>query len=281
MNFTNHSSLISLTEKEFHDIISFVYKNYGIDLSNKKKLIEGRLSYTLKSRGIQSFTEYLKLLQQDTTASEVKLFLNKITTNHSYFARENDHFDFLIQQALPYLEKHRNHDLRTWSAGCSYGQEPYNIAMAMDEYFGRRSLSWDTTILASDISSEVLQKAKNGIYPANNMTSLPPSWKEKYFQKISDDSYQVTEKIRKEVVFQNFNLMHPIKPKKPFDIIFCRNVMIYFDNETTNQLIERFYQATAWGGYLFIGHSESIDKNRTKYTYIRPAVYQKLPKKGI
>lgn len=270
------SSLVHITDQEFREMVSFVYKKYGIDLTKKRQLIEGRLSHTLKTKGINSFSQYMELLHKDASGEEMHTFLNKITTNHSYFARENDHFEFLIQSAIPQLEKTRRGELRIWSAGCSAGQEPYNIAMAMDQYFGSRKSQWDTTILATDISMNVLNKAKAGIYPADNLNGLPPQWKNRYFDRLPNGDYQVVEKIRREVVYRPFNLMEPFSYKKPFDIIFCRNVMIYFDAETTNRLVEKFYQATAEGGYLFIGHSEAVDKRNTQYAYLRPAVYQRL-----
>lgn len=275
MDIQAQTSLIHITDQEFKELIQFVYKKYGIDLGKKRQLIEGRLSYTLKAKGLKNFREYMDLLFADKSGEEMHLFLNKITTNHSYFARENDHFDFLMRTAIPQLEKTRRNMLRIWSAGCSSGQEPYNIAMVMDQYFGAKKGAWDTTILATDISTNVLSKAKQGIYGLDTLKGLPPSWLHQYFTKLPDGNYQVTDKIRKEVIYRMFNLMDPFVQKKPFDIIFCRNVMIYFDAETTNRLVDKFYQATAPGGYLFIGHSESINKTQTKYTYICPAVYQR------
>ena len=275
MDITQASSLISITDEEFKDIVSFVYNKYGINLQKKRQLIEGRLSYTLKSKGLKTFSEYMKFIRADKTNQEIQLFLNKITTNHSYFARETDHFDFLTSTALPYLEKIRKKELRIWSAGCSSGQEAYNIAMAIDQYFGPRKQEWDTTILASDISTNVLTKAKEGIYPADNLNGLPEAWKKQYFKALPNGTYQVVDKIRNEVVFRITNLMEPFSYKKPFDIIFCRNVMIYFDQETNTRLIEKFYQANAQNGFLFIGHSESVDKTRTKYDCVKPAIYQK------
>ncbi len=282
MNSSTASSIIHITDGEFQTIVSFVYKKYGIDLRKKRHLIEGRLSYTLKSRGIASFNDYMKILFDEKAEDEMQAFLNKITTNHSYFARENEHFDFLLQEALPQLTKTRRGELRIWSAGCSAGQEPYNIAMTMDQYFGSQKSKWDTSILATDISTKVLTQAKQGIYPEDNLKTLPPQWRNQYFQQLADGNFQVSEKIRKEVIFRIFNLMDTFTYKKPFDIIFCRNVMIYFDAETTKRLIDKFYNATAYGGYLFIGHSESIAKGSpTDYTYLRPAVYQKLPKGDV
>lgn len=270
-----NSTLLEITDKEFEELTKFVYGKYGIDLSRKRKLIEGRLSNTLKAKNMSTFEQYMKTLFADKTGEEMHTFLNKITTNYSYFGRENDHFDFLMNHALPSLERRRDGDLRTWSAGCSSGQEAYNIAMVMDQYFGPRKKAWDTTILATDISMNVLNKAKEGIYPEKDLEGLPPQWRQKYFARISNDTFQVNQNIRDEVIFRMSNLMEPFVYKKPFDIIFCRNVMIYFDAKTTAALLRKFYDATAKGGYLFIGHSEAIDKRSTDYVCLRPAVYQK------
>jgi len=266
---------IKLSDKEFQELKTFVYTKYGIDLSRKRQLVEARLANTLKAKGVKSFEQYLKLIREDKTGEEITTFLNKITTNYSYFAREIDHFDFLAKTVLPQLSQRPTREIRIWSAGCSSGQEPYTIAMVIDQFFGAQKKFWDTTILATDISTNVLTKAQAGIYPARELENLPPMWKHKYFTKVGEDSYQVVPEIRKEVVFKIFNLMDPINFRKPFDVIFCRNVMIYFDKQTTNKLIERFYNATAEGGYLFIGHSETIDRTTSKYKFIQPAVYQK------
>ena len=275
-NNPSSTDIVKITDKEFSTMVQFVHRKYGIDLSKKRQLIEGRLAQTLREKNCSSFEQYLDLLFKDKTGTEITGLLNKITTNHSYFARENEHFEFLVNRVLPYLEKNRpSHDLRIWSAGCSAGQEPYNMAMAIDQYFGPRKRGWDTTILATDISMNVLTKAKAATYPENQLKDVPPMWKQKYFKNLGNGNYQVCDQIRKEVVFKVFNLMDPFQYKKPFDIIFCRNVMIYFDGPTTTNLINKFYNATAPGGYLFIGHSEVIDKDATKYNYIMPAIYQR------
>lgn len=271
----NIASILEITDSEFHDLVSFVYSSYGIDLSRKRKLIEGRLSNTLKAKNFSSFSDYITFLHNDKTGDELRNFLNRITTNYSYFARENDHFKYLFEAVLPFWEKRCNRDLRTWSAGCSSGQEPYNIAMTYDQYFGIDKLGIDKTILATDISTNVLTLAKEGVYPEKDLAGLPTDWKQKYFSKISDGLFQLSPKIRKEVEFRIFNLMNDFVYKKQFHIIFCRNVMIYFDSKTTQRIIEKFYDALAPGGYLFIGHSESIDRRNTKFRYVHPAVYQK------
>lgn len=270
--------LVKITDAEFSNLVDFVYQRYGINLSKKRQLVEGRLSHTIREHGYSSFDEYMEILRRDRSGDEMLNFLNKITTNHSYFARETEHFDFLLHEALPALEKTRTRELRIWSAGCSAGQEAYNIAMTMDQYFGTRKSQWDTRILATDISMNVLGKGKAAVYPEDNIKDLPSQWKSKYLTRLADGSYQVCDKIRKEVIFRVFNLMDPFVYKKPFDIIFCRNVMIYFDRDTRNKLVEKFYDATAEGGYLMIGHSEVLDKESARYRFLRPSIYQRAPK---
>lgn len=272
----SQSNLIKLTDQEFTTLVGFVKQRYGIDLSKKRILIEGRLTHLLRERGYTAFQQYFDVVFADKSGAEMTQMLNRLTTNLSYFMRENEHFEFLARQVLPYMEKTRNHDLRIWSAGCSSGQEAYTIAMTIDEYFGPRKAQWDTTILATDISMKVLENAKRAIYPADDLRDVPAAWKHKYFTALDGGkSYQVCEKIRRQVVFRPFNLMEPFRFKKPLDIIFCRNVMIYFDAPTKENLVRKFYDWSSNGGYLFIGHSESINREATKYTYIQPAIYRK------
>lgn len=268
--------MIRMTDQEFHTLTTYIKQHYGIDLTKKRVLIESRMAQELRSRGFSSFRQYMDVLFQDTTGQESITLLNKLTTNLSYFMRENDHFQYLANQVLPYLERIRkDHVLRIWSAGCSSGQEAYNIAMVIDEYFGSRKDQWDTRILATDLSMKVLTKAKQGIYTAEEMKDLPSRWKNKYAVALADGRFQISDKIRREVIFRPGNLMEPFQYKKPFDLIFCRNVMIYFDAPTKAELVNKFYNWTAPGGYLFIGHSESISGTNTRYTYIQPAIYQR------
>ncbi|MHB8064854.1 MAG: CheR family methyltransferase, partial [Ruminiclostridium sp.] len=167
-------------------------------------------------------------------------------------------------------------DIGIWSAGCSSGEEPYTLAMIIDEFFGIESRNWDTKILATDISSKVLDMAIHGIYENDRIASLPPQWKMNYFKKLDDDKFILIDKIRNEIIFRKFNLMDKIFPfKKKFHVIFCRNVMIYFDNKTKMELIEKFYNLTEPGGYLFIGHSESLGQDNINYKYVIPSVYRK------
>ncbi|MDD3429072.1 MAG: protein-glutamate O-methyltransferase CheR [Oscillospiraceae bacterium] len=268
--------MVKLTDQEFLELTGFVHKNYGIDLSKKRILIEGRMSNMLMANGFSSFRQYLDFLYADKTGNEITLMLNKLTTNYTYFMRENEHFDFLIERVLPFFERTRtNHTLYIWSAACSSGQEPYTMAMAIDSYFGAKKKSWNTVILASDISMNVLEKAHKAVYTAEEIKDLPPQWKSKYMVDLKDGTFRVCDTIRKEVVFRRINLMDSFKFKNKFDLIFCRNVMIYFDAPTKETLINKFYDWTADSGFLFIGHSESLNKEATRFSYLQPAIYQK------
>lgn len=149
------------------------------------------------------------------------------------------------------------------------------MAMAISEYFGSRKGQWNTTILASDLSANVLEKAAKGIYTGEEIKDIPPAWRAKYLIDLKDGMYQVSEQIRKEVIFRRINLMEPFQFKNKFDLIFCRNVMIYFDASTKERLVNKYYDWMADTGFLFIGHSESINREASRYTYIQPAIYQK------
>ncbi|WP_026882775.1 CheR family methyltransferase [Clostridium akagii] len=269
--------MINIKISEFKELTAYMKKNYGINLTEKKVLIEGRLSNMIMEKGFSNFSDYLKFVFKDTSGNEISILINKLTTNHTYFMREADHFKYFRDTVVPYLEENsKNKDLRIWSAGCSSGEEPYTLAMIIKDYFGNQKDMWNTKILATDISKKVLDEAKNGVYSGEAVNTIPKYWLLNYFNKIDGENYEICEEIRNEIIYRDFNLMTEIFPfKKKFHVIFCRNVMIYFEPKTKVELINKFYDITEPGGYLFIGHSESIDKNETKYDYIMPAVYRK------
>jgi chemotaxis protein methyltransferase CheR len=269
--------MISIADKEFNELTSFMKDNYGINLTSKRTLIEGRLGNVILEKGFNTFSEYLKFVFSDPTKHEITKLINKLTTNHTYFMRESNHFDYFRDKVLPFIVlNNKQKDLRIWSAGCSSGEEPYTLAMLLAEYFGVEKPLWDSKILATDISVKVLDIAEKGIYSEEAIEKLPPMWKMNYLTKVGKESYRVDDKIKNEVIFRIFNLMEEKFPfKKKFHTIFCRNVMIYFDQKTKNELINKFYELTEPGGYLFIGHSESINRAETNYRYIMPAVYRK------
>ena len=270
--------MYNITKTEFKKLTDYIKRNYGINIKEEKEsLITGRLSNLLIQNNITNFSDYYNYVISDVTGDAAVELINKITTNHTFFMREADHFDFFKNKVLPYLsDTVSNKDLRIWSAGCSSGQEPYTLAMILDEYFGKEKNWWDTKILATDISSKALNKAKNAIYSNEEINMLPSYWKMNYLNKIDNESYIINEKIKKEVIFRNFNFMDSSFPfKRKFHTIFCRNVMIYFDNETKCKLVNKFYDLIEDGGYLFIGHSESLNREETKFRYIMPAIYRK------
>jgi len=273
VNFT-----LSITNEEFRQLADYIRRCYGINLKEEKKaLVIGRLQNELMQKNISSFTDYFRYITTDKTGEALVALVDRITTNHTYFMREAEHFRFFRDVAVPYLRKTvRSRDLRIWSAGCSTGEEPYTLAMILDETLSDDIPKWDKRILATDISGKVLDKARNGIYTSDEITSIPAAWKTRYFKKLDNDKVMVADSIKKEVIFRRFNLMDPVYPfKKKFHVIFCRNVMIYFDAKTKKELINKFYENTEYGGYLFIGHSESINREESKYKYIMPAVYRK------
>lgn len=269
--------MIPINDTDFKRLTEFVKSNYGINLTQKRTLIEGRLSNIILEKGFKSFNEYLNFVFGDKSGEEIIILMNRLTTNHTYFMRESSHFDYLKETVLPYLASSvKSHDLRIWSAGCSSGEEPYTLEIILHDYFSNSVMQWDTQILATDISNRALDIAKKGIYTAEAIKDIPPVWKLNYFEKIDAINYKISDLIKKDVVFRSFNLMQPVFPfRKQFHVIFCRNVMIYFDGPTKDVLINKFYNVLEPGGYLFIGHSESVNRENSKFKYIMPAVYRK------
>lgn len=270
--------MLKISEKEFRQLADYIKANYGIYLKDEKQtLLTGRLSSVLEEKNFASFAEYFDYIVADNSGNAVVTLIDKITTNHTFFMREVDHFNFFKEKVLPQLTSNsKNKDLRIWSAGCSSGEEPYTLAMIIDEFFGMDKKCWDTKILATDISSKVLDIALEGVYTNERIATIPTSWKHTYFRKAENEKSVLIPKIRNEVIFRKFNLMDKTFPfRKKFHVVFCRNVMIYFDNKTKIDLVKKFYDLTEPGGYLFIGYSESLNRNETEYKYIQPSVYRK------
>lgn len=266
--------MMTLTDKEFFTLRDFVQQNYGIDLSKKRILIQGRLTAHLQKMGLASFTEYIELVKKDTSGVELQMLLNRLTTNLTYFLREQEHFQYLQQVALPELDRvNRRRPLRVWSAGCSSGEEPYTLAMTLlDHYEGHGN---KVAILATDISQRVLEQAQRGVYTAERLKDVPRAWLTKYFDKLTDEDYQVKKEVRGLITFRAANLMEPFRFSNPFEIIFCRNVMIYFDKPTKETLVSKFYTWTAPGGYFFVSHSENLGGSECGYRMLRPSMFRK------
>ncbi len=270
--------MTNITQQEFHQLASYIEIHFGIHLKDEKQsLLVGRLQHVLTDLGFQTFTQYYEYLVKDKTGQAGPTLVDKITTNHTYFMRETGHFYYFRDVVLPYLKSTvHDKDLRVWCAASSSGEEAYTIAMLIDEFFSKEKMFWDTKILATDISGNVLEKAKKGVYSKEQIAPLPAIWKSQYFKQYTDNSYVVTERMKHEVLYRKFNLMEEIYPfKKKFHVIFCRNVMIYFDLPTKDAVIQKLYDSLQPGGYLFIGHSESINRETSAFKYISPAIYRK------
>ncbi|NLO38327.1 MAG: protein-glutamate O-methyltransferase CheR [Ruminiclostridium sp.] len=269
-----------ITRTEFNLLREILSERFGIELKEEKRaLVESRLGKVLQARGMDSLSEYLEVVLQDTSGELERELAEKLTTNHTYFLREEEHFHFFSNTVLPWLSGTvRDRDLRIWSAGCSSGEEAYTLAMVMADFFNYSWGEWNTKLLATDISTAILEKATTAIYPEESLEKMPNRWKKLYFNRLNNGTVQVGERIRDELIFRHLNLNEPRFPfKRKFHVIFCRNVMIYFNMQMKQELIRKFYQWTEPGGYLFIGHSESLGRNTMGYQYIKPSIYRKEP----
>lgn len=266
-----------MTDKEFGRIVKYTALRYGINLYNKKIMVAGRLGNYLEANGYKSYDEYMDKVEADYTGQEAQNLINILTTNHTYFMRESEHFEFLKDVILPELkEKEKtSRDLRIWSAAASSGEEPYTIAMVLKDFFGLDYLNWETSILATDISKKVLDMAVQGVYSKEQIQKLPGWWQKGNFVRLSEDEYQVKKEIRDRVIFRQFNLMNPLPFKRKLHVVFLRNVMIYFDEETKRRLISKIYDFMEPGGYLIIGSTESIDKSAVDFKFVRPSIFRK------
>jgi chemotaxis protein methyltransferase CheR len=280
LRFCSHDPL-ECTETDFANICRLVYDQSGINLQEgKQELVKARLGKRIRNGNFRSFREYFDFVVNDSSGEELVQLLDSISTNFTHFFRENQHFDYLRTELIPFLRagKGRNkRKIRVWSAGCSTGEEPYTIAITLLEAKGTQS-GWEPEILATDISTRVLSNAESGIYSSQKIQALSREILKKYFLRGENrwrDFVKVKPEVKRVVTFRRFNLMESLSETEPFDCIFCRNVMIYFDKETRNALIQRFYNHLEKDGVLFIGHSESLTGMKHSFQYVRPAIYKK------
>lgn len=269
-----------ITDKEFKLFQEIIYRQTGIHMSEKKRnLIVARLSKRLRALNLSNFTQYYQYLIENSSGDELINLINRVTTNKTDFFREIHHFEFLLQEVFPAIIQEsqisRDRKLRIWSAGCSTGEEPYSLAMTVSEAF-KAERGWDIKILATDLDTEVLMKASAGIYPSQIVSPVPMNYISKYFERTAK-GYEVSRAVKSMVSFRKLNLMDQVFPmKKTFDIIFCRNVMIYFDDETKASLVRKFHHHLKDTGFMFIGHSESLMHMKDIFKFLKHTVYQKV-----
>ena len=277
---------LSLTDKQFKLVQKLIYEHAGISLQeNKQTMVQGRLAKRLRALNMDAFDKYLKYLEQNIGGVELVEFINCLTTNKTDFFRENHHFQFLSSTLLPKMRpglEAGSQKLRIWSAACSTGEEPYSIAMTLREAFPN---SPDMGILASDIDTQVLQRCHEGVYPGSRVVDIPRHLLHRYFDKekaagFDEDgvAWRAKNTLRDLIRFRRINFQEanwPIQSK--FDVIFCRNVMIYFDTATQGKLVERFANYLQPEGYLIIGHSETLSGVSDRFDLVGNTVYQLKP----
>ncbi len=270
-----------ISDQDFDAIRKLVYDRFGINLTEQKKtLVVGRLQKVLRERKFATFRAYYDWLIGDKTGEALDELATRISTNHTFFYREKAHFEYFFKTMLPAAVARREargeRTMRIWCAGCSSGEEPYTLMMLMMEFFGTGFKEWKPMLLATDISAKALRTAMAGEYEMDRVAQLPPALRNRYFKKTTTGQMRVVDDVRRNINYRSHNLMDVKFPfKNKFDAIFCRNVMIYFDRDTRNNLVTKYYQHTVNGGHLFIGHSESLGRGETPWDYVMPALYTK------
>lgn len=265
-----------LTDTQFERFSQLIYQRFGIHMnSSKKDMLQAKLARVMKRREIDSYDEYYDLLSRDGNRRNWSEFASEITVNETSFFREIGHFDFIRNQIGFILENNRaiktQGEVKVWSAGCSTGEEPYTLAITFREHLPP---PLRVRILATDVSTRVLNIAEEGQYQKKILREVSPNVLSRYFEH-SKDLFRVRKEIRDLVTFRQFNLLNPFPFRRQLDVIFCRNVMIYFDRVVQQDIIDRFYRALNLGGLLFIGHSESLIDKRHQFRYVQPTIYMK------
>jgi chemotaxis protein methyltransferase CheR len=280
MNETTYSDGAGLTLKtsEFRLISQLAHERFGLDLKGgKEALVTARLGKWLRKGGFNSFDEYYRHVLADTTGDALVGLIDSLTTNHTSFLREKAHFEFLTRAASEEFKAVRT--LEIWSAACSSGEEPYTIAMCLsDTLAGAGGKGRDFQILATDISTRVLGLAERGIYEAERFKELPDSWRKAYLLRGAGECeglFKFKPEIRGRISFERLNLIQHFPHGRLFHVIFCRNVMMYFDRGTQQDIVQRLGACLEPRGYLFVGHSESLTGVEHGLQYVRPATYRK------
>ena len=266
-----------ITDKDFKLFADLVYKKTGISLQmGKKQLLQSRLGKVLRKREINSYREYYEIVANDSSGEELIELINLVSTNVTNFFREEKHFEFMRNVWYPNFEFSHANPVKIWCAASSSGEEPYSLSITMMELVGDK---YPYEIFASDISMKVLNMAKRGVYPNKNIENLDSKMVKKYFQagKGKAEGYvKIKKEIQRCVKFERINLIEPFKHPHNFDLIFCRNVMIYFDMPTKEAIVNKFYNYMNKGAYLMIGHSESLNGLSHPFQYVQPATYRKV-----
>jgi chemotaxis protein methyltransferase CheR len=279
MNTQPAAQEFELTDADFNRLRQLVREHTGIALSEaKRELVYGRLARRLRRLKLTSFAEYCDLVE-NRPAEELQEFTNAITTNLTSFFRESYHFEHLAADVFPQLERERARTkrIRIWSAACSTGEEPYSIAMVVREALAHLR-DWDIKVLATDIDSKVVATAAEGVYGSDRLKGVSPERVRRWFPQAAGrpDSCAATAELKALITFRQLNLVEAWPMKGPFDVIFCRNVVIYFDKDTQRRLFDRMAELQDPGGWLFIGHSENLLNLTSRYKLVGRTIYRKV-----
>lgn len=263
---------IGLREADFLRVQNMIKEYAGISISEgKEALVQSRLLKRMRKLGIRDFGQYLDYVERVRPNGEFLAFVDVLTTNKTSFFREQKHFEFIEREIFPNMKRK---NVKWWSAGCSSGEEPITLSILLHEH--KSTAQWNSAkILATDISYQMISMAKIGEYPIQRLGDVPPNLLAKYFRKTSATTYRVVDSVRKMITYGRLNLTEPWPMKGNFNIIMCRNVMIYFNRPTQEEIIRRFHRILEPGGYLFLGHSESMNPSSMGFRSVAPAVYQK------
>ena len=264
--------------EDFEFIINLVYERSRIRLHDgKQQLIRARLGKRVRALGFDDLSTYCSHLRNRADEEEITHVVDALTTNFTNFLREKEHFDFMISTALPATLAPGQKRFLVWSAACSTGEEPYSIAFYLSHHYPLAQ-GWDWRIIATDISTKALGKAAEGIYPAERLSALPVDWQRAFFQKGFgkwEGHYRIKDALRSRIEFRHLNLLGEYPFTEPFHVVFCRNVMIYFDRQTQEELVRKQSRLLVPKGHLLIGHSESLTGLNTGLKCLRPSIYQK------
>ncbi len=261
----------------FNKFRSLIYEKSGITLGEHKvSLVHARIGKRMRVLGMESYKEYLKHVMEDNSGEELVNLLDVISTNVTHFFRENNHFSCLAEYMDKWLKSGQRR-FRIWSSACSSGEEPYSIIMSINHLLSTHDI--DFRILATDISTQILTRAQNGIFKEDKMKNVTGDMRKQFFDKHDDNgkiNYQIKDFFKNKVLFKRLNLSTPPFPMKgPMDVVFCRNVMIYFDNEVRRRLLTEIFRLLKPGGILFVGHAESLTGQLSKLKSVKPSIYIK------
>lgn len=266
--------MATIGDSDFLRLVSFVREKYGINLERKRQLIDARLSFDISKRGFAGFGPYVAKVIADPNGEEGRHMMNKLSTNYTFFFREADYAANLCGPVLAERAKHGRTNLSIWCAACSSGQEAYSIAMILELQRRLSGASFDFQIVGTDINTEMLEAAAKGVYPLEELEHIPLRYRPFVTQR-QDHTVEISQTLRRKVTWRYENLMNEMPTGVEYDIVFCRNVMIYFAPQLRREMTRKLYSALLPGGYLFTGATESIDLERKYFRYIAPTFYQK------